>query len=355
MASQTVQPHETVRAGNGRSQWATDLKYRWPARYRSSWVALALTLLLVVLVASAALNPASITLVTALAGVLAIAAVGQMLIIMLGAIDLSISAIISVAAGIVVHYGTEGSNLLLVGAAALGVSVLLSLVNGVLISVLRLNAVIVTLATLGMILGAINLRFGVSLSVTGETPQRLQDLAQGSVLRISVVFVAAMIVCALMAAFLNKTRFGRQIAAVGSNRRAARALGMQVRRVELATFAVAGLLYGIAGLLLAGYVGTPDVISGNPYQMGTIVVAGIAGVLFTGGPASLSSVLAAALVMQWLEQAMAVLGLPAGARVAIQGVVLVLAVAALTIGGFGAAAYKRVVGSRGRRPAPTTS
>ena len=44
MASQTVQPHETVRAGNGRSQWATDLKYRWPARYRSSWVALALTL-----------------------------------------------------------------------------------------------------------------------------------------------------------------------------------------------------------------------------------------------------------------------------------------------------------------------
>ena len=72
--------------------------------------------------------------------------------------------------------------------------------------------------------------------------------------------------------------------------------------------------------------------------MGTIVVAGIAGVLFTGGPASLSSVLAAALVMQWLEQAMAILGLPAGARVAIQGVVLVLAVAALTIGGFGAAA-----------------
>ena len=125
MASQTVQPHETARAGNGRSQWATDLKYRWPARYRSSWVALGLTLVLVVLVASAALNPASITLVTALAGVLAIAAVGQMLIIMLGAIDLSISAIISVSAGIAVHYGTEGSNAPLVLRLPSLVSVLL--------------------------------------------------------------------------------------------------------------------------------------------------------------------------------------------------------------------------------------
>ena len=238
--------------------------------------------------------------------------------------------------------------------SALLVSVLLSLMNGILISVLRLNAVIVTLATLGMMLGVINLWTGVSLSITGEAPSQLQDRAQGSILKVSVVFVAAVVVCALMAAFLNKTRFGRQIAAVGSNRRAARALGMQVMRVELATFALAGLLYGIAGLLLAGYVGTPDVISGNPYQMGTIVVAGIAGVLFTGGPASLSSVLAAALVMQWLEQAMAILGLPAGARVAIQGVVLVLAVAALTIGGFGAAAYRRVFATSSRPGARTT-
>ena len=340
MTQQAVQPRGEARPTSQRAQWLTDLKYRWPARYRSSWVALALTLVLVVLFASAAFNPASITLVTALAGVLAIAAVGQMLVIMLGAIDLSISAIISVSAGIAVHYGTQGASIPLVLFSALLASVLLSLMNGFLISVLRLNAVIVTLATLGMMLGAINLWTGVSLSVTGQTPERLRDLAQGSVMKVSVVFIAAIVVCALMALFLNKTRFGRLIAAVGSNRRAARALGMHVMRVELATFALAGLLYGIAGLLLAGYVGTPDVVSGSPYQMGTIVVAGIAGVLFTGGPASLSSILAAALVMQWLEQAMAILGWPAGARVAVQGVVLVLAVAALTIFGLGNSAFR---------------
>ena len=66
---------------------------------------------------------------------------------MLGALDLSISAIISVSAGMVVHYGGEGSSTPLVLAAALVVPVLISLVNGVLIAVLRLNALIVTLAT----------------------------------------------------------------------------------------------------------------------------------------------------------------------------------------------------------------
>ncbi len=350
MPTHVAQSPSHVPTGGGRSRF-TDLKYRWPARYRSSWVALALTLILVVMVTPAALNSSSVALITALAGVLAIAAVGQVLIIMLGAIDLSISAIISVSAAIAVHYGTDGANIPLVLAASVGAAVLLSLVNGLLISVLRLNAVIVTLATLGMILGSLNLWTGVSLSVTGEAPSVLQDLAQKSVLRVSMVFIVAVLVCAVVAAFLNKTRFGRQIAAVGSNRRAARALGIRVKRVELATFALAGLLYGVAGLLLAGYVGTPDVISGSPYQMATIVVAGIAGVLFTGGPASLSSVLAAALVLQWLEQAMAILGLPAGARVAIQGVVLVLAVAALTIGGLGASAYRNVVKSSNSRAA----
>lgn len=350
MASQTVQPQSGAEAGDARHRLRTDLKYRWPARYRSSWVALALTLLFVIVATPKALNSASITLVTALAGVLAIAAIGQMLIIMLGAIDLSISAILSVSAGIVVHYGGPGANVPLVLLVALLVPVLLSVVNGVLISYLRLNSVIVTLATLGMMLGAINLWTGVSLSVTGQAPLGLQDFAQGAVLRISGVFIAAIVVAVLVSAFLNKTRFGRQIAAVGANRRAARVLGMQVMRVELATFAVAGLLYGVAGLLLAGYVGTPDVISGNPYQMGTIVVAGIAGVLFSGGPASLSSVVAAALVMQWLEQAMAILGLPAGARVLVQGVVLVVAVAALTIGALVGATFRRFVGARSSPP-----
>src|SRR3954447_25796389 len=172
-------------------QRLTDLKYRWPARYRASWAALLLVVIGAAVVAPHALSGPSITLVTALAGVLAIAAFGQVLIVMTGAIDLSISAIVSVAAGIVVHYADSGTNVWLLALGAVGVSVLLSLVNGFLIVVLRLNALIVTLATVGILTGLIQLWTGVALSASARTPQPLVDIAQAQVWTINAVFIAA--------------------------------------------------------------------------------------------------------------------------------------------------------------------
>ena len=342
MSSTTVRSTPSPDRQAERSQLLTDLKYRWPARYRSSWLALVLLFVCVMVFVRTAFTGPSVTLVTALAGTLVIGALGQSLIIMLGALDLSVSAIISVAAGITVHYGVEGASVPAVLAMALIVPVLLSLVNGVLISVLRLNALIVTLATVGIILGAITLWTGQSLSLTGQSPQSLQEFAQTTVFGVSMCFLVAVVLCLVMAAVLGKTRFGRQIAAVGANRRAGRVLGMRTTTVELGTFALAGLLYGLAGILLAGYIGTPDVVAGAPYQLATITVAGIAGAMFTGGPASVASVLSACLFLQLLDQALSIVGLPAGARVAIQGLVLVVAVAAITLGQFGATGFRRV-------------
>jgi ribose transport system permease protein len=333
------------------AQRITDLKYRWPARYRASWAALVALLIITVPLAPRALNGASIHLVTALSGVLAIAALGQMLIIMVGALDLSIGAIISVSAAMIVHYGTEGASVPLVILSAVLVGVGLSLVNGILISVLRLNPLIVTLATFGIITGAIRLWTGVSLSVTGQAPEGLQSFAQRSLGNVSAVFLYGLVIAVLLALMLSKTRYGRRIASVGSNRRAARVLGMSVVRTELSTFALAGLLYGLAGVLLAGFLGTPDVQSGALFQLSTITVAGIAGVMFGGGPASVASVVSGAVFLQMLDQALAIRGLGAGARVMIQGFVLVVAVGAITLGQFGASGLSR--GFRLRRRAPT--
>ena len=327
-----------------------DFKYRWPARYRASWAAFVILVVAVLIIVPRALNSASLGLVTALSGVLVIASIGQMLIIMLGAIDLSVSAIVSVAAGMVVHYGSPGANVPLVTIAALVVPVLLSLVNGVLISVLRLNALIVTLATFGIITGAIKLWTGVSLSVSGQAPRSLQNIGQKQFAHVNACFLIAIVVAILMAGVLGKTRFGRRIAAVGANRRAARTMGIRGLTIELSTFALAGLLYGVAGVLLAGYVGTPDVAAGAPYQLATITVAGIAGVLFIGGPASVASIVSAAVFLQLLDQALSIKGLSAGARTVIQGLVLGIAVAAITIGQYGASGFLRGIKFAGRRP-----
>jgi ribose transport system permease protein len=317
------------------NQRLTDLKYRWPARYRASWVALLLVVLGAAVFARSALSGPSITLVTALAGVLAIAAFGQVLIVMTGAIDLSISAIVSVGAGIVVHYAGD-TNVWVLVLSSLCVCVLLSLVNGVLIVILRLNALIVTLATVGILIGLIQLWTGVALSVTGRTPQTLVDIAQSEVLNINVVFIVAVIIAVVLAAFLNKTRPGKSIGFAGNNPRAALMLGIRVKAVGLMAFALAGLLYGAAGVLLAGYIGSPDVQSGNQYQLLAITVAGVAGVLFTGGPGSISSVISSCLFLVLLDQVLSVQGMSSGTRVVVQGLVLAVAVAGITIGQKGA-------------------
>ena len=331
------------------NQRVTDFKYRWPARYRASWAALVCLLIVIGPVTPRTLSGPSIELISALAGVLIIASLGQTLIIMVGALDLSIGAIISVSAGMVVHYGGEGANVPLVIAAAVLVPVLMSLVNGVFISVLRLNPLIVTLATFGIITGAIRLWTGVSLSVSGQAPEALRSFAQPVVLVFSAVFLYALVVAVLVALMLTKTRYGRGIASVGSNRRAARALGMSVTRTELGTFALAGLLYGVAGILLAGFLGTPDVQSGALYQLSTITVAGIAGAMFGGGPASVASVVSAATFLQMLDQMLAIEGLGAGSRVMIQGFALVIAVGAITLGQYSASGLSRGFNLRRRR------
>jgi ribose transport system permease protein len=105
--------------------------------------------------------------------------------------------------------------------------------------------------------------------------------------------------------------------------------------VEISTFTAAGFLYGIAGILLAGFVGTPNSTVGAPYQLATVTAIAIAGAILSGGPASVATVVAASLFLQLLDQALIIAGLSAGARVIIQGVALAIAVAAITLGQYG--------------------
>ncbi|WP_354260873.1 ABC transporter permease [Arthrobacter sp. OAP107] len=312
----------------------TDLKYRFPGRYIASWGALVLALLVIALVVPVALRPDGLRVATALAGVLALASFGQMLVVMLGAIDLSLPAVITCSAGVVVHYGTPGSNLLAVVGGALAIAVVISLLNWFFISVIRLNAIIVTLATFGIVTGAVVLWTGTSFSLTGLAPADLQNFTRWSVLSLNGSFVVAVAVGVTIALVLSKTRGGRQVGAIGANRRAARFHGIKVRRVEFFTFGGVGLLYGLAGVLVAGIVGTPDTSVGTPYQLATITAVAIAGTAFNGGPSSTASVLCACLFLQLLDQALSIYGFAAGPRVVAQGVALVLAVSAITLGQF---------------------
>ncbi len=314
-----------------RGQWATDLKYRLPVRYLAAWAALALLIVVSAVIAPASMRGPSIAVVTALAGILAIAALGQMLIIMIGGLDLSVPVMIAASAGIVIRYGVPGADLWLVIVSALIVSVCFSLVNGFFISVLRLNSLIVTLGTLGVGTGAIALWTGVSFSITGTAPRELISFARSSVFNVNTSFLVAIAVAVVLGLALARTRAGRRVSAVGANRRAARTLGTRTTAIDLGVFAVAGLLYGLAGVLIAGFIGSPDTSIGATYQLATVTAAAIAGVALNGGPGSVAPILGASLFLQLLDQVIAIAGLPTGVGTILQGISLVIAVAAITI------------------------
>jgi ribose transport system permease protein len=310
---------------------ARSMTFRFPVRYRVVWVALAALLLLALVSGRAALNGSSMDLVTALTGILVIASIGQLLVIMLGGIDLSVPAVMTLAAAIVVkETNADNGELLKAVIEAVAAGAVIGMLNGVLVSGLRLNALIVTLAVNGSILGGLRWWTGTSFSVKGTVPQSLNDFATGGPSWISSIFIVAVVLVIGVAAFLRRTRTGRKVIAAGANPAAAQVIGVRVRWLQVAAYAVAGVLYAIAGILIAGYLSTPDATVGGSYQLETVTAVAIGGAALAGGPSSLICTAAGAFFLVLLNQYLDVKGASGGVSVLLQGVVLVAAVAMVT-------------------------
>jgi ribose/xylose/arabinose/galactoside ABC-type transport system permease subunit len=247
----------------------------------------------------------------------------------------------TVGAAVNVHYvGSLGSAWAFL--LSLVICTLISAITGALIFALRLNALIVTLAVNAVAAAGLSIWMGKTFSIEGQAPRWLITLAGTARLNVSALFVIAVAISAVAAGVLSRTRAGRKVVAVGANRTAAHVLGTRVNVVGMVTFASAGLLYAIAGAFVAGLVQIPGPTLGNAYQLTTISAVAIAGATFAGGPASISSLLAACLLLQLFQQTLALRNFGGGAVVLIQGVLLVLAVSLSTLTQFGSQGYERL-------------
>lgn len=340
-----------------RDDFLHSLPFRFRASYRLVWFALGVLLLACALTGPDVFHEASIRIATGLAGVLALASAGQALVIIGGGIDLSVPAIMTLCAGIVVKQ-TQGEDSALVTAVmeAILVGGLLGLVNGLLVSLLRISALIVTLAMTGIITGATLVWAGVSFSPTGKVPPTLSDLGGAHLGPVSTIGIASFVLLGVLAWLLRHTRLGWTYVAVGTNKVAADIIGVRVRRYEIAGYAVAGVMYAVAGITLGCIIVNPDYSLGGSYQLETIIAVALGGAALAGGPASLLCTGAACLFLAVLDQYLAVRGFTAGVNQVANGVVLLVSVAVVSmastgrlhIGDFTQVATRRLRG--GRRP-----
>jgi ribose transport system permease protein len=309
----------------------TGLQYRFLPRYRVIWVAVALLIVVVAILEPHTFNAPSLKIETPLIAILAIASLGQLLVVMVGGFDLSVAAVMTFASALLLKL-SQGSNdkLVLAVAATLAICFAIGLINGVLTS-FGLNPLIVTLAMSG-VAGAMTLLItngGVDV-LSFNVPTKLSDFAIGYVGRVSKLLFVALALILLLAMILRSTRVGRRLVAAGTNPAAARVVGIPVSRYGIVAYGVAGLLYGTAGILLAAFVQHPDLDVGAPYLLSTFIVVALGGALLGGGPSSVLGTAAGAVFLIFLNQFLAIKGLSPGDQSLIQGIVLIVAVAAVT-------------------------
>jgi ribose transport system permease protein len=290
------------------------------ARFLPVWLATAALAVVAAFAAPNALGNTSWSYVLPYTTVLAVASLGQMLVIMHAGIDLSTPGVISFAGNLIAGVGA-GSNhrLLLAIPLCLGVGMLVGLVNGVLVGLFRLNPLIVTLAV-GQIVFAWSSKYSRDhVTNQPEVPSALSSWATSKPLGVSAVFWTGLGITIALALVLRYTATGRRFQAVGANPRAAWIAGLRVRTHLVLAYAAAGLLYAIAGVLLAGVRGSIDPAFGSAYLLAPIAAVVIAGASLAGGLASATSTWVAALALTFLTQMLVIMGLSAAMQYVVFG------------------------------------
>lgn len=256
---------------------------------------------------------------------LAVLATGMTLVLIGGGIDLSVGSVLALA-GAVVGVAIADWHWPLAAAMWLGVGVGLAagLVNGAITVGARIPSFIVTL---GMLELARGLSYMTTSSQTKYLGSAVEGLARpwgGSGLSWAVVIAAVVIVAAQLV--LSRSVFGRHLVAVGTNPNATRLAGVNPGPVQIAVFAISGMLAGLGGALYASRLGTSDPNAGTGLELAAIAAVVIGGTSLQGGRGSVIHSFLGVLVVATLEAGLAQVGASEPTKRVVTGVAIVLAV-----------------------------
>ncbi|MGW8250316.1 MAG: ABC transporter permease [Anaerolineales bacterium] len=296
-----------------------DLAGQWAAP-----IMVVVVLIIAAIYAPAFYLPTNLKTVAIQIAVLGIVAVGQTLVLLVRSIDLSVSAVLALGAVIVVQ--TEAGNPLWISfIQAFAVAAVIGLANGFLITKRQVPPFVATFGMLVFVQGA---RLAYTKGqASGTVPEILRAISFNQVGPVPAALIVWLIVNLIFIFLLRRTRYGRWIYAVGGNPSAARYAGIRVDAVVIAVHAVCSMLAMLGGLLLSGYIGYVDLRLGADYNLNSIAAAIVGGTTFTGGRGNLFGTAAGVALLILLLNLVVVLGLPIHWQYAMQGFVLVIAVA----------------------------
>ncbi len=255
-------------------------------------------------------------------------AIGQTLIILTAGIDLSNGAIMAFGTIVMTKLAVDaGVSPILAILAGFVVCMAFGLANGLLVTRVPLPPFIVTLGMLNIAFALTHI-YSEEQTITGLPPAltALGDTFSVGGTDVTYGSVVAILLFLLFAYLLSQTAWGRHVYAVGNNKEAARLTGIRVNRVLLGVYVVAGLVYGIAGLLLVARTGVGDPQAGQTDNLDSITAVVLGGTSLFGGRGNVLGTLIGALIVGVIRNGLQLIGVPSIYQILITGVLVILAV-----------------------------
>jgi rhamnose transport system permease protein len=260
--------------------------------------------------------------------ILAIVALGQTMVILTHGIDLSVSSMIGLVAMMVSFLVKQNPDIsiLLVVLLGMALGAVLGTFNGLIITFGKVPPIIATLGTLSIYRGLVFFYSQGTWINSFELPESFKLLSKGTPLGLPNMVVIAILVAILVYYFLNYTRTGRDIFAVGSNPEAAKLAGIPKERITFLVYLLCGIASGLAAVLWASRFESAQTNTALGFELQTVAAAVVGGVSISGGVGTVPGVLLGALLLGIIQNALTIVRISPFWQLAAQGLLILIAV-----------------------------
>lgn len=293
------------------------------SKYKSL-IGLVLLCIVITIVTPNFLSVSNITNVFTQVSVNAIIAIGMTFVILTGGIDLSVGSTLAIsgAVGASIVKSTGNVFLAIIVAAVIGIAV--GLINGLLVSKGKLQAFIVTLATMTIFRGA-TLVFTDGTPIS-KLPEAFVKIGNGKLGFMPIPVIITIIIAIIAVYALSQTRFGRYLYALGGNEDASRLSGINTDKIKTLVYVVSGFASAIAGVIITSRIGSASPNAGTEFELDAIAAVVIGGTSLAGGEGTITGTLIGALIIGVLNNGLNLMNVSPFYQSIVKGLVILIAV-----------------------------
>lgn len=254
----------------------------------------------------------------------AVIAIGMSFVILTGGIDLSVGSILAVSGAVAASIMKSTGNLFLAIIVALTIGCLIGLINGALVSKGRIQAFIVTLATMTIFRG-------VTYVYTNGTPisglgQSFSGIGNKAFLGLPIPVVFMVIVFGIGFYVLSQTRYGRYLYALGGNEDSARLSGINTSKIKTLVYVISGATAALSGIIVTSRIGSASPNAGVGFELDAIAAVVLGGTSLAGGEGSVVGTIIGALIIGVLNNGLNLMNVSPFYQAIVKGLVILLAV-----------------------------